>query len=178
MFWFVFNTDKWRPDKEEAAKLLGPDVAFRLIDSFESDSNHPLFMLFYAVDGLRVFNLGVIEAEAGKAVELPATLLSDAEDRFEHIFGPFGDKDVLESLVRLNNYTLSESTAEDVLSMVSIIQGVRRKLSALGRLEKWGGRIEEMAACQGEIIDDMQHNRVFGIEHVLAPLNPVKTGKG
>ncbi len=175
MFWFVFDTNKWRPDKEEVAELLGPDVAFRLIDSFESNSGHPLFMMFYVTYGLRSFNLGVIEAEAEKTEELPAAVLADA--RFTHIFGPLDYKDVVESEVRLSNYLLAESASEDVLSMISLLQGVRRKLAALGRLEKWHDPIEEIAECQGDLVEDLQHNRVHSIDYLFAPLHPVKTGR-
>ena len=90
-FWFVYDAKSWSPQDAEVAEFLPPSVSFNRIASFEDNANHPLFALLYHTDGLRAFNMALIEAEADA---LPDTLLADEGGRFSHIFGPFAAADV------------------------------------------------------------------------------------
>ena len=173
-FWFVYDAKSWSPQDGEVADILPPGVSFNRIASFEDNAGHPLFALLYHTDGLRAFNMGLIEAEAD---DLPAALLADEAGRFSHIFGPFTTAHIQESLVRLHGFTLTKSTIEDTLSMISALQAVRQRLSALGRLEEWNERMETMGVSLGALVEELQYSPSQTPEHLFAPLNPASPKK-
>jgi len=175
MQWLVFDSRKWKPDEGEAADLLGKDVSFRLIERFEEHPEHPLFSLLYYVDGLLAFNFGVIEIDSDENTGLAkdSPLLTD--DRFIYTFGPFDSADLQNCLIHLHKYSLAQSTAGDVLSMIGFLQGARQKMAACGKLDPWRKKIETVAEILSEITEDLHFNRDQSISELIAPLNPRKT---
>ena len=168
MFWLIYDLNEWRPDEAEVKALLGKDTTFSLLNGFDGQHDHAVFALLYNVDGLRAFNTGLIEIPGETLPEIPA----ETRERLRAIYGPFEEADIRESLVRLHSFTLAKSAIEDALSMISLLQSVRQKLSALDQLDKWRKEVEDMGETLGSVTEDLQYNRSQSLEHLVAPLKP------
>jgi len=175
MLWLVFDSRKWKPNESEAADLLGKAVSFRLIERFEEHPEHPLFSLLYYVDGLLAFNFGVIEVDSEEDTLLAEGSSLLADDRILYAFGSFDGADLQNCLIHLHKYSLAQSTAGDVLSMIGFLQGARQKMAACGKLDPWRVKIDTVAEILSEITEDLHFNRDQSISELIAPLNPRKT---
>ncbi len=172
MQWLVFDSRKWKPDETDVADLLGKDTSFQLTGCFEEHPGHPLFSLLYYVDGLMAFNFGVIEIDSDEYA-LGKSLLED--DRLIYAFGPFDSAGLQNCLIHLHKYSLAQSTAGDVLSMIGFLQGARQKMAACGKLDPWRAKVDTVAEILSEITEDLHFNRDQSISELIAPLNPQKT---